>query len=60
MNKINKKYFDEYDLKIIFKQLIDGLEFIHAKNFLHRDLKLQNILIDNYVNNIFNIKIYFK
>jgi serine/threonine protein kinase len=32
--------------KIIFKQIIKGLQFIHKKRIVHRDIKLDNILID--------------
>ena len=32
--------------KIIFKQLIEGIKYIHKKHFVHRDIKLDNILID--------------
>ena len=27
------------------KQILDALEFIHSKNIVHRDLKLDNILV---------------
>jgi serine/threonine protein kinase len=30
----------------IFKQIIDGLCYIHGKNIAHRDIKLDNILLD--------------
>ena len=30
----------------IFKQIIDGLKFIHSKYIAHRDIKLDNILLD--------------
>jgi len=32
--------------KLIFRQIIEGLQNIHSKNIVHRDIKLDNILID--------------
>lgn len=44
---------NELMAKFIFKQLIEGLDYIHSQNIVHRDIKLDNILID--LNN--NIKV---
>jgi serine/threonine protein kinase len=36
---------EEY-AKYIFKQIIEGIAHVHAKGVLHRDIKLDNILLD--------------
>ena len=32
--------------KFLFKQIILGIKYIHSNNIVHRDIKLENILID--------------
>ena len=47
LNYIRKRSRLNEDIsKFIFKQLILGLKDIHNKNIVHRDIKLDNILID--------------
>jgi len=41
-----RKKLDEDVAKVIFKQIIDGIGYIHSKRILHRDIKLDNILLD--------------
>jgi len=44
---------NELNAKLIFRQIIEALQYIHSQGIVHRDIKLDNILID--LNN--NIKI---
>lgn len=37
-------------IKTIMRQFLEGLEFIHGKNICHRDLKPDNILLDDELN----------
>lgn len=37
--------------KLIFKQIVEALQYIQSQNIVHRDIKLDNILID-MTNNI--------
>lgn len=32
--------------KSLFKQVVESLAYCHSKNILHRDIKLDNILLD--------------
>ena len=40
------------DCKIIFKQLMRGTAYMHSKGYVHRDLKIDNILMDFPTKNI--------
>ena len=42
-----RRKIDEDVAKVLFKQLIEGLQYMHSKNVVHRDIKLENILLDN-------------
>ena len=39
--------FNEQHNLSIMKQLLEGLSYCHRKNFLHRDIKCSNILMNN-------------
>jgi|SRR5579885_1290156 len=40
------KNFKECKVKNMFSQVISGLEYMHEQNIVHRDLKLDNILLE--------------
>ena len=44
----------ERQAKLIFKKILNGINAIHQSNLCHRDIKLDNILLDNN----YNPKIY--
>ena len=49
-NKANKKHESRIDFVTnyqIILDIIDGLSYIHSQKIIHRDLKLQNVIIDN-------------
>ena len=39
--------FSEVHNASIMRQLMEGLNYCHKKNFLHRDIKCSNILMNN-------------
>lgn len=47
VSPLEPKGFGEELGKLIFSQLLDGLEEIHSKNIFHRDIKLDNIMLGN-------------
>jgi tRNA A-37 threonylcarbamoyl transferase component Bud32 len=47
---IKNTFLNENTIKKYMIQLIDGLEYLHSKNILHRDLKPLNLFIDGQDN----------
>ncbi|KAL4500674.1 hypothetical protein ABPG72_003098 [Tetrahymena utriculariae] len=40
----------ENDARKIFRQVVEGIKYLHSRNIIHRDIKLENLLIDDYKN----------
>lgn len=38
---------EEFDARRIFRQILDGLLYCHARCITHRDIKLENVLLDD-------------
>ncbi|KAM3584466.1 hypothetical protein VKS41_003279 [Umbelopsis sp. WA50703] len=41
-----RRYLKEHDACRLFAQLISGVHYLHQKHIVHRDLKLENLLLD--------------
>ncbi|KAJ3261487.1 hypothetical protein HK103_005322 [Boothiomyces macroporosus] len=41
---------DEEEARRLFRQLLSGMCFVHGSNVAHRDLKLENVLLDEHCN----------
>ena len=47
--KIHRKPFTEEIVQYLMRQIVDAIKYLHAQHIIHRDLKLDNILM-NYDN----------
>ncbi|CAG8517268.1 10286_t:CDS:2 [Diversispora eburnea] len=46
-NRKPNKRFNEMEITFVMREVLKGLEYIHDLGIIHRDVKAQNILIDN-------------
>jgi len=44
------RYLKDKDAQKLFAQLISGVDYLHKKHIVHRDLKLENLLLDQHRN----------
>lgn len=47
---LQHKYLKENVAKKLFAQLVSGVDYMHLKGLIHRDLKLENLLLDKHRN----------
>ena len=47
MKKQDRKFLTEQEAVPVFRQILSAVDFMHSQGLVHRDLKLENILISD-------------
>ena len=47
---LKKNHVSESEARRIFSQLVDAVSYLHGKGIVHRDIKLENVLMDSDAN----------
>ena len=48
LNYVRKRrWLKEPQAKYFFRRIVEGIQYIHSKNIVHWDIKLDNILLNN-------------
>lgn len=58
LDQVKKQFkYSEFDIRTIMAQLLLAVDFMHKKGVVHRDLKLDNILLSSSEASVFDVRI---
>lgn len=58
LDQVKKQFkYSELDIRTIMAQLLLAVDFMHKKGVVHRDLKLDNILLSSSEASVFDVRI---